>query len=82
MKLIKTRITYLMHIRRISRVYGLLRTIQLLFEEQHFRRGYLVATYKYSQRKAITLMANYIMEDNDHKSWTKIIKEIEWNLLQ
>lgn len=77
MKLIKTRRVYLLHINRMSRVYGLLKTIQLLFKEQHFRRGYIVATYKYSQKKAITLMVNYIMEDNTHNTWNKIIKDIE-----
>lgn len=80
MKLIKTRKVYLLHIRRIFKICGLLKTIQLLFKEEHFRRGYLVATYKYSQKRAITLMVNYIMEDNDHESWNKRIRNIEWSL--
>ena len=82
MRLIKTRRVYLLHIRRIFRVYGLLKTIQMLFKEEHFRRGYLLATYEYSQRKAIAIMIDYIMEDNAHIDWNKKIKDIEWNLQQ
>lgn len=82
MKLIKTRRVYLSHIRRIFKIHGLFKTIELLFKEEPFRRGYLEATYEYSQKKAITLMVDYIMKDNNHKLWNTIIRGIEWNLPQ